>query len=281
MMVPNSPEESQTVNEFKEISSVVPNYDSDFKIEIPKGVELPPDKKKIFICVPTTVDRSVCPELLGFLIAYKKKFDDPNDPLNGMIAFSYRNHQNVNNNILASQFLKTDCTHYLKIDSDIVPYAGLVERALELDKPALAFSVAIYRDGIDGIVTCMYRGEKGNYQLIDFVKEPVGICDFAGGGVMCIRREVLESLNQPFWKIEYNDVDGDISLASDERFSLMVKAAGYNFWYDATNILGQHHDIIIGGMYDGKCDRRQNIVLKFDKTGHNTIKYSKERHEEK
>jgi hypothetical protein len=147
---------------------------------------------------------------------------------------------------------------------------------LELDKKAIACTVAIYRDTIDGIMVCMYRGEKGAYEMIDFVKEPVGICDFAGGGVICISREVLVALRQPFWKVEYNETNGDIELASDERFSQMVRKAGFEFWYDATQILGQHHDIIIGGQFDGLCDRRQNLILKFEKTGHGTIKYSKE-----
>ena len=235
-----------------------------------------PIKKKIFLCVPTTTDRGVCPELLGFLIAYKKKFDDPNDPLDGQVAIMYRNSQSINNNLLADAFLKeTDCTHYFKLDSDIVPYAGLVERVLELDKPILALAVAIYKEEIDGIMTCIYNGKKGAYELIDFVKNPLGICQYAGGGAMCISREVLQALKQPFWDIELNDTDGDMKLASDERFSQMILAAGYNFWYDASKILGQHHDIIIGGEYEGNIDTRQNIIMHFSKTGNNSIKKSK------
>lgn len=246
------------------------------KIEIPKGVDISKSQPKVFIAIPTTISRGVCPELTGFLLAYRKKFDDPKDPLNGIIGTSFRNDQSANNNLLAAKFLETDCTHYLKIDSDIVPYNGLVERMLELNKPAIACAVAIFREHIDGIMVCMYRGKKGNYEEIDFVKEPVGICDFAGGGVICIKREVLKSMNQPFWKLVYSEKDGDVEYPSDESFSKRVKELGFNFWYDASQILGQHHDIIIGGIFDGNCDRKQNIVLDFKKTGEGTIKFSKE-----
>jgi hypothetical protein len=138
-------------------------------------------------------------------------------------------------NTAVTDFLKTDCTHLLFIDDDIVPPSHALEELLEADKDVVCPVCLMVKD-IKGMLFPMpaifKKNGTGNYK--PYYGEGIEEVDTITGGCFLIKRHVLEDTGYRF-KFEYND-DGIRTKSADVVFSETMKKHGYKLY--------AHYDIV-------------------------------------
>lgn len=137
-------------------------------------------------------------------------------------------------NAIVSRFLKTDFTHLMFIDDDVVWPEQAIIRLLEVDRDIVG---GAYPKKIDGPVT---------YPVID----PFGPMDEhgcqevrgLGAGFLMIRREVFEKMAEVHQDLHYQEDGEDLvdyfvsriiqnrRASEDVGFCLMAEAAGFKIW---------------------------------------------------
>jgi len=140
----------------------------------------------------------------------------------------------VGRSTFAYQALKDpNVTHLYFMDSDVVPPDGTLKKLVDYDLPIVA-----------GIYPMMARGLVWSFKTGGWWKsasEPLGDelikATAIGGSTLLIKREVIEKLENPCFKITYHAVDDKGSCydeGEDEYFSRIAIEAGYDIWVDPT-----------------------------------------------
>lgn len=197
---------------------------------------------KIFIGINTTGWLSV--HMARWLLAQTSLDIGPGKPIEG-ITFHLENAQpqDAAANKVMDAFLKTDCTHIMKLDDDIMCDMQLIPRLLSYDKDVVGSAVTVCQEG--GVLYCgAWIEENGSWKAPD-IRPPnnvlVGPIDFVGGGCVLIKREVIEALKKEYGKVyhtEYNE-DGQVKTYCDNMLFSRVKKLGFKSYLDGTQILGQ------------------------------------------
>lgn len=129
-------------------------------------------------------------------------------------------------NLAVSRFLNgpAEWTHFYTLDSDCIPADGTLERLLQHNLPFISSPHA-----------CIIEGEKG-YMAVDEIEpgrykqhHPMrGLqrCDAVGGSGLLVRRDVLERIEPPWFKFEY-DGNGLLVGGEDFYFCRKLREAGY------------------------------------------------------
>lgn len=110
---------------------------------------------------------------------------------------------------MIEQALKTDCTHVLFVDTDVIPPVNTVERLLQHDLPL----VSGYYCDTSGAPVNRLEGKA-------YLGKGVEAVDVFSMGLSLIRRDVLE-------KIEYPEPDQKYKFDADVEFCRLAKAAGF------------------------------------------------------
>lgn len=126
-------------------------------------------------------------------------------------------------NWCVKKFLEeTEYTHLFFVDSDVIPPKDALEKLVAADAPVIAGAYPIKKFNVnesraETVFALFNRDEKdgGLYP----VKSGSGISpiQYAGTGCLMIKREVLEILEKPVFKWEY-DADGLMSRGEDLHF---------------------------------------------------------------
>ena len=123
----------------------------------------------------------------------------------------------------------------LWIDGDTSCDVRVVEKMIAADKPILGAG-------------CKMRGRpevfaarRGNRHVPSVFRGLMGV-DWAGAGLMLVKREVYENLKAPWWRNLFLDADPWDQSPEDVGFCLYAKEHGYSTW-----LLGgdgvTHHDM--------------------------------------
>lgn len=145
---------------------------------------------------------------------------------------------------LAQQFLDGTGTHLFFLDSDLGWDARKVLEFLQRPEPMLAGVYPKKADDMDWPVALEADGDTG--KLI--TDQGLYLAQFAGGGFLCIRREVIATLAPlvpRFMDIEMGGVTADFPLlfescvgadgwwqGEDVGFFRLAKKHGYDLWVD-------------------------------------------------
>ena len=196
--------------------------------------ELPKQKKnKVYIAIINQgwIKPEICLKLFEFSrmnIPFELKFHNDKPA-------SHNRNQSV------LDFLKTDCTHYLTIDHDIVPLKNIFE-LLEKNKDIIGCpALTIQKGSLNW--TC-YDKSDDRYVAIDIDKmKKNGIkglmeCDIVGSGCLLIKRKVLEIVKAPFMR-QWND-NGLAEFGLDFMFCRKAKKAGFKI-YSAIDYICEHY----------------------------------------
>ncbi len=136
-----------------------------------------------------------------------------------------------NRNIAVQKFLKTDYTHFLSIDHDVVPDKQPLDFMFS-DKPIIGFPARVYQKGMFNWVA--YDKDPVNppfYRALDIdamKKEGAkGLlkCDVVGSGAILIQRKVLEKIKAPFSR-EWKE-DGTQKFGLDFAFCRKAEKEGF------------------------------------------------------
>lgn len=129
-------------------------------------------------------------------------------------------------NVIAKNFLESDCDYLLMIDSDNPPPTNILD-LIEYDKEVIGLPTPInmnYIQGVNDIRWNVFENElpvkeKGNgLQEVEMI----------GTGCMIIRRDVLEKIKHPF-TTKRNEDDLRI-VGTDTAFCKRCKEAGIKIW---------------------------------------------------
>jgi len=146
-------------------------------------------------------------------------------------------------NALASNFMKTDCTHLLFIDADIRFNAHEVVDLIKADKDVICGIYpkkeinwwTVEKAVKDGVENDNLRKHTGAFviNLVDYaatttvpMHEPLEIWN-GGTGMMCIKREVFEKLKEvvPVYKNDVTDLSGNNPVGQEiwEYFATSIE----------------------------------------------------------
>ncbi len=126
-------------------------------------------------------------------------------------------------------------THLYFIDSDVVPPEGTLQKLLEYDLPIVA---GIYPMDANGPVWSFKTDDwwrSATIPLPDTLTKTTAI----GGSTLLVKREVIEKLERPCFKIIYRAIDEEgkcYDYGEDEYFSKIAIEAGYDIVVDPTII---------------------------------------------
>lgn len=155
-------------------------------------------------------------------------------------------------NFCVEHFLKTEMTHLLFIDSDVVPPDDALEKLIAADQPFITGLYPSMRQTPAGEIVKVFNafvyGDDGNggYGLLPIMGGEGGIApiDRAGAGCLLIAREVIEKVGQPWFKFQYRE-NGIMYFGEDIDFCKKAQDAGYQLYAHA----------------DVKCNHFKTIML--------------------
>ena len=150
-------------------------------------------------------------------------------------------------NRLAAQFLASDCTHLLFLDTDLIFSPDHIARLVSHDEPIVAGLYPKKQTDLAWVCNLDEGSETDERRL-----HPAR---YAGTGCLLIAREVFEKIRELHPEIEYDPDNGDEPgvkwdffrcgvfnrryLSEDWFFCQMALDAGYRIWMD-TEVICKH-----------------------------------------
>lgn len=152
-------------------------------------------------------------------------------------------------NHIVEEFLKTDCTHLLFIDSDTVPPKNALKKLLAADREIVSALTPIIEHDEN-----RKNDSNGFYRKMNVVgfndkhvNEYIGLvpCKGAGSSCVLIKREVFEKMERPWYRFQYQD-DNGVPVIVGEDILFTVKALGMKIVpYVDTSIICKHNKPIL------------------------------------
>ena len=143
--------------------------------------------------------------------------------------------------VMVNNLLKNpDATHFYTIDSDVVPPPDTLQKLIDHDIPIVA---GIYKQRIGNSSRWSFKTDN-DYQFTSTdepLPEKLFEASCIGGSTLLIKREVLENLSSPCFKVVYNS--GNNYEHEDEYFSRIAREAGYKIMVDPT-IVCEHYNYV-------------------------------------
>lgn len=135
-------------------------------------------------------------------------------------------HQNREN--IGKEFLSSNSTHLLFIDTDILFNPSIIQILLDRDKDIIGANYYI-RD-LPRKSTVKIHDENGNILKID-QKDGTFECFAVGTGFMLIKRKVFETLPHPWFSFEQDD-KGNTTCGEDIYFCKQARKHGFRVFCD-------------------------------------------------
>lgn len=143
-------------------------------------------------------------------------------------------------NEIVEEFLKSDATHLLFVDSDTLPPIDAIDKLLAVNQPIVS--------GLTPIIEINEKEEiyrKWNCVGVDsrHLEPNKGVLPIIGAGSSCIliKREVFEKLERPWYRFLYEDDNGKKTLVSED-IHFLAKAVGKKIpAYCDTSVICKHN----------------------------------------
>lgn len=159
-------------------------------------------------------------------------------------------------NEIVDEFLKSDCTHLLFIDSDTIPPEDTIVKMLKVDADIVSGITPIIELDEMRINESSGFYKRSNVIGIDgkSVQVDTGIVDVktAGGSCLLIKRAVIEKLTKPIFRFIYKDCHPDgiefngkaKMMSEDYYFCAKALDAGFTIKCDSS-IICRHQKSIL------------------------------------
>lgn len=131
-----------------------------------------------------------------------------------------------NRNQIAKNFLETDSTHLIMIDSDVVPPVNIFD-LVGLNKDIIAAPCPQWHEN-DIYWVVMDEVEGGFKAIPPERRNGLQKVDAVGTGCIVIKREVLEQVKAPFMR--YWNEDGLAEIGLDFYFCKKARELGFDVW---------------------------------------------------
>lgn len=195
-------------------------------------------KPKVMLGIPTM--GAVNPLLMVSVLLFMREAIDSG--LYNLSIFPTVNIVPVDNarNSIVDNFLKSDCTHLLFIDSDTIPPQDTVMKMLNAGKEIVS--------GLTPIIE--YDYEKREYyrkwNCLDMNEKPIEpntgiqIAKVAGSSCIMIQRSVFEKMEKPYYRFQYKDDNGKETMVGEDIFFTIKALAKHIYVHVDTSIVCQH-----------------------------------------
>ena len=131
---------------------------------------------------------------------------------------------------LARQALKEGADYFLWLDSDMRFPKETIGHLIARDKPIVAANYATRRMPVKPVAMMDEKGKIGRvYTAPD--SEGLQPVDYVGMGVLMVKREVFEKMEQPWFAIPYS-TKGDHYIGEDVFFCTKAREAGFEVLVD-------------------------------------------------
>ena len=177
---------------------------------------------KVLIAIPTGYEEGIHPQVVGVLcqiLLHKDKYiiDTYISSMRGI-----GEHRNK----IVTDFLKTDFDFLLMIDSDNPPPNNVLD-LIELNKEVIGLPTPINMNYIKGLNEIQWNIFKGGFPT-KTTGQGLQEVEAVGSGVMLIRRDVLEKINNPFTTVR-NKADLR-TVGTDTAFCKKCQDKGIKVW---------------------------------------------------
>ena len=202
-------------------------------------------KPKILVGLPTMGNIHV---MLGITVMswLSQAYKDGDYDLSVYPTVAVQPVDNARNQIVR-EFLESDCSHLLFVDSDTMPPQSALRQLLAVNQPIVSGLTPIIE--LDEVKKEYYR--KWNCVGMDgkYLSPNTGVIPIKGAGSSCIliRREVFEKLTDPWYRFVYQDDNGKtefngepLIISEDVHFIMQAVAAGIPVFCD-TSVVCAHH----------------------------------------
>ena len=159
-------------------------------------------------------------------------------------------------NVIVEEFLKTNCSHLLFIDSDTIPPRNAISKLLAADKEVVSALTPIveHDENRKNDSNGFYR----KYNVVGWndkhVNDFIGLvaCKGAGSSCVLIKREIFEKLPPPWYRFKYEYDNGKktlggrpVIIGEDIYFTARVIGELKIMPYVDTSIICQHSKSIL------------------------------------
>lgn len=184
--------------------------------------------------------------------------------------FSYMQPVDANRNRMVDRFLDDEEAEWLYMnDSDVVPPEDILHM-IDHDKYIVSGTVCI-RKGMVPQPLILKDDNDGGYEVVDMeqyidsFREDDGLVDVdaVGTGCLLIHRSVLENMEAPYFKFEYDD-KGDLAFGEDLYFAREADDRGYDMFVDTSKLCKHFKTVdlseVAQGVARGKKDVRDRFI---------------------
>ena len=141
--------------------------------------------------------------------------------------FSFARPIPGNRCLITKRFLASDADWLLMLDSDVWPYANLLD-LVEAGKDVVVFPTPLLRlDAPEPPIVSNITPLDGD--IVDLDAEPLIEVLRGGGSAMLLSRYVLESIESPVFAYDF-DADGVAMGDEDYYFCAKAREAGFKIW---------------------------------------------------
>lgn len=189
------------------------------------GAEMLREKPRVMVAVPNlgTMDTRLVMKLLRWQ-AMPTNWDE----LTIVAPIGHIPHDSARN-YCVEQFLDTDCTHLLFLDSDVVPPVDALELLLAAGKDAISgLYPSEWFDNEDGFIKKrqnVFADVRPDGDLVEAVGKGVLQIKTCGGGCLLLSRKAVEAVEPPWFLFAYTE-RGQMKTGEDIYFGRELEAAG-------------------------------------------------------
>lgn len=209
------------------------------------------NKFKLYLAVPN--NGNIHPELGVWLINMQHSLNKI--PQYEGLVIDLRMASPVDNarNIIVKNFLQSDCTHLLMIDSDIVPTYGTIEKLFIANKDVIGPKMPIWM-GIEKGLTYPAHSEKDDENTnLKGIRE----VDFIGTGCILVKRKVIQDTFKPLFRFIV-DHDGIVVKPEDNFFCNAIRKAGFKIFV--------HQDITVKHFRQIELSEINSFIIRHTQT---------------
>jgi len=213
-----------------------------------KVIFMPEENVKIGICIPlyNQVPSVFFIHFMSFFVYTAQKYRAELFQVDSTIV-------DVARNVLVENFLKSDCTHLLFLDSDMVFPPDTIDLLLRHEKPVVS-GLYFLRKKLYPSFRFLKNGDY--HSSYEFPQNSLMKVDATGLGCILVKREVLEKISEqnkgePLFYTKYIEGSRTKVSGEDTVFCELVKKAGFEIYVDTGLLLGHYGGIIPDSKFKG------------------------------
>lgn len=137
-----------------------------------------------------------------------------------------------------------DFSHIFFLDNDVVPPINAIWQLHSHDVPIAAGIYPMQLDDAEQIKTWSFKHKGSWWQREVPLPQKLVTAEAVGGGCLLIKREVLESMDWPWFKMIFKPMDGrgmTMKTGEDVFFCEKARTVGYKITVDPTVVCDHYH----------------------------------------